>query len=234
MTAPLIGITGRRTSGDRQIGFLSDMAGADLDLYFADYTRGVIEAGGIPVYLPLEVDIADVIDRLDGVLVSGGADIDPARYGAGRDPDVFVVEPERDEHELALLAAAIDAERPVLGICRGLQVINVHFGGTLRQHVPDHTRYDVGVDRAAHGVTIEPGSILGSLYGTSADVNSLHHQTVGRLGHGLVATAHADDGVVEGVEYGDRLAAVQWHPEMLPTRPNDPIFRWIVERARSA
>ena len=228
---PLIGLSGRRTAGVNQAGYAPELHHLELDLYFADYARAIIEAGGLPVHLPLDVDPAEAVHRLDGVLLTGGADIDPVHFGAERHPMVTVVEHERDAFEFALLGEALEHERPVLGICRGIQVVNVHLGGTLDQHVEAHSRYDVGTAGVAHPVEIEATSSLGSLYGTSLKVNSLHHQTVRELGDGLTVSARADDGSVEGVERGDSLVAVQWHPEMMPTRAGDPIFRWLVDRA---
>jgi putative glutamine amidotransferase len=232
-TLPLIGLSGRRTHGRRQEGYAQELHHLDLDLYFADYSRAIIEAGGLPVNLPLDVDPALAAQRLDGILLSGGADIDPAHFDAEPHPFVTLLEPERDEFEFALLGQALEHELPVLGICRGLQLINVHLGGTLHQHIPGHSRYDVGSAGIAHSVEIDDGTILGSLYGSTADVNSLHHQTVDQLGDGLEVTARAGDGTVEGMESGDTLVAVQWHPEMMDTRPDDPVFRWLVERSAS-
>lgn len=228
---PLIGLSGRRTRGHRQEGYAPELHHLDLDLYFADYARAIIEAGGLPVHLPLDVDPALAIRRLDAILLSGGADIDSVRFDAPRDPAVSVVEPERDAFEFALLGEALRHELPVLGICRGLQLINVHFGGTLHQHVPEHSNYAVGTNGVAHPVTIDDGSILDSLYGSTVDVNSLHHQTVDEVGSGLKVSARAPDGTVEGLEAGDHVLAVQWHPEMMDGRSTDPVFRWIVERA---
>lgn len=232
-TLPLIGLTGRRTHGHRQEGYVQELHHLDLDLYFVDYARAVTEAGGLPVFLPLEVDPGLAVKRLDGILLTGGADVDPIRYDADRHPEVTEVERERDAFEFALLGEALHHHLPVLGICRGVQVINVHLGGTLHQHVPSHTRYDVGSAGLAHAVRFDAGSILGSLYGASVEVNSLHHQAIDRLGDGLTVTARSDDGAIEGVERGDDLVGVQWHPEMMDTRPDDPIFGWIVEGARS-
>ncbi len=240
--APLIGLPGRRITG-AQVGYAPVLAGLDLDLYFADYARGVIEAGGIPVHLPIDVDPAAVIDRLDGIVLSGGADIAPVRYGAEQHPAVTIVETERDDFEFDLLGQAIGAEIPVLGICRGLQLLNVHQGGTLVQHVEAHSRYDIAASAAAHTVSLSPGSQLADIYAdsyadTSVDgsrsglsVNSLHHQTIDRLGDGLAVAATSDDGVIEAIELGDSIIAVQWHPEMLPSRSHDPIFTWLVATA---
>lgn len=228
---PLIGVSGRRTHGHRQAGYAPELHHLELDLYFADYGRAIIEAGGLPLYLPLDVDPALAAQRLDGVLLTGGADIDPVRFDAEPHPAQTEIEHQRDAFELDLLSQALRLELPVLGICRGLQVLNVHFGGTLRQHAPEHSRYDVGTAGVAHTVRMESTSTLGSLYGETTEVNSLHHQTIDELGQGLTATARSDDNSIEGVEHGDKIVAVQWHPEMLKSRPEDPLFRWIVERA---
>jgi putative glutamine amidotransferase len=227
---PLIGLPGRRITG-RQIGYASVLEHLELDLYFADYARAVIDAGGIPVHLPLDVDPAVAMSRLDGIVLSGGADVDPARYDAERHEAVTVVEPERDEFEFALLRSALEAGAPVLGICRGLQLLNVHLGGTLDQHVAEHSRYDISTSTVAHEVEFADGSQLAALYGPSREVNSLHHQVVDRLGDGLTVTARASDGAVEGLELGDSVIAVQWHPEMMDDRSHDPVFSWLVARA---
>ncbi|MEM7288627.1 MAG: gamma-glutamyl-gamma-aminobutyrate hydrolase family protein, partial [Actinomycetota bacterium] len=163
----------------------------------------------------------------------GGTDIDPARYGAQPDPELLAVESERDDLELRLLECALEREIPVLGICRGIQLVNVHLGGTLNQHIPAHSRFDVSADTEVHDVDIAPDSVLRAIYGERRRVNSLHHQTVADVGSGLRVTATADDGTVEGLELGDNLVAVQWHPEMMTSRSTDPIFSWLVERASS-
>ena len=230
---PLIGQPGRRKKGSQITDFPDILHDLDLDLYFADYGRGVIEAGGLPVNLPIDVDIEAVAQRLDGVLLTGGTDIDPARYGADPDPELLGIETERDELELRLLETAMNRDIPILGICRGIQLVNVHLGGTLNQHVPEHSRFDVSADTEVHEVTMAPDSVLGGIYGERRQVNSLHHQTVADVAPGLTVTATADDGTIEGLELGDNLVAVQWHPEMMRSRPTDPIFSWLVDRASS-
>ncbi len=232
MSRPLIGLSGRRKVGSNIAGFPEILHHLDLDLYFADYARGVIEAGGIPVHLPMDVDPADLMDRLDGLMLSGGADIDPLRYGAESETEDFPPEPERDQFELDLLTQADAGSIPVLGICRGLQMVNVHRGGSLNQDVPPHARFSEPPQTEAHAVSLVPDSRLGQLYGPDRNVNSLHHQTIEQLGSDLRVTAHADDGTIEGIESTDgRIVAVQWHPEMMVSRPNDPIFGWLVEAA---
>ncbi len=228
---PLIGLPGRRKKAGLIEGFPSSFADVDVDLYLADYARSVLAAGGIPVNIPFDVDLEKLIGRLDGVLLTGGTDVDPQVYGEEQHPEVLSIEPERDGLEIDLYRLALANDVPVLGICRGLQLMNVAHGGTLHQHVPEHSRYDVDHSGAIHSVQIETGSALGELYGESLEVNSLHHQCVDQLGDGLAVTARAEDGSVEGLEFNERTIAVQWHPELLAESDQDPIFRWLVNTA---
>ena len=229
---PLIGLTGRRKIGSDIIGMLAPLADKQLDTYFSDYAHGVIAAGGLPVYLANDVDPVQVVDRLDGILLTGGADIGPARYGAESETDLYPPEPQRDEFELGLLGGASNRGVPVLGICRGHQLINVHAGGNLHKDVPQHAVIDKPPSTETHEVSFEAGTTLGDIYGASAWVNSLHHQTIDALGAGLLATGRAEDGVVEGLEHADLpIVSVQWHPEMMATRDSDPIFAWLVKTA---
>ncbi len=228
---PLIGLTGRRKTAAQLEGTPANLLGLEGDWYYADYARGVLAAGGLPVNLPLDVDPAEFAGRLDGIVLSGGADVWPERYGAEPAPTADPAETERDAFELSLLDAAVASAIPVLGICRGLQLINVQAGGTLHQDIPEHARYDQAPEATAHPITIVPGSQIAGLYGNEHHVNSLHHQTVDRLGSGLRVTAE-HEGTVEGLEHESLpILAVQWHPEMLTTRDSDPVFRWIVEAA---
>jgi putative glutamine amidotransferase len=166
--------------------------------------------------------------------------VDPARYGEERSARCGAVEAERDAWELALVEAAMAAGLPLLGICRGIQVLNVARGGTLIQDLEaggaavggGHQRDDVARGVTVHSVSLEPGSLAASLYGTLRQVNSLHHQAVDRLGAGLVASGHAPDGTVEALEMpGALVLGVQWHPEMLLDAQPDPGFVWLVARA---
>ena len=225
---PLIGLPGRRKSIRQIEGFPASLHHLHVDIYFADYARAIYAAGGMPVHLPLDADPQDWAHHLDGIVLTGGADVEPERYG--HDNHASDTEPHRDAVEFALFEAALGDGLPVLGICRGLQLINVHQGGTLEQHVPAHSRYDIAPHEESHVLAITPGSTLHRLFGDSARVNSLHHQTVGEVGKGLTVTAVAEDGVVEGVEMeGLPVVAVQWHPEMMDHR--DPTFDWIVRCA---
>jgi putative glutamine amidotransferase len=206
-----------------------------FDLHFSDYPASVAAAGGIPVELTRDADAVEVLARLDGLILSGGADVEPTRYGHAPDENLGSIEPERDEWELALLREARRLEMPVLAICRGVQLANVFFGGTLTQHVElddgsGHPQWDVDGRERTHEVNVVPGSLLSSIYPSKVGVNSLHHQTLAVLGNDLVVSATAPDGVVEALELpGHDLLGVQWHPELLE-KP-DPTFRWLVERS---
>lgn len=238
---PLVGMTGRRWPGSVLGDRVAAPIGAgEVDLHFADYSRAVAVAGALPVGLSRDASVGAIVERIDGIVLSGGADVDPAGYGQQRLPECGTVEEERDAWELALVDAAMVAGVPVFGICRGIQVLNVAFGGTLIQHLPllagsaveGHQRDDVTRGATAHAVKFEPGSLAASLYGTERQVNSLHHQAVDRLGSGLVASGHASDGTVEAVELpGALVLGVQWHPEMLVHVQPDPGFIWLVARA---
>jgi putative glutamine amidotransferase len=193
----------------------------------AIYFQGVNLAGGIAVLLPPQpVDsgaAARVLDGLDGLILTGGKDVDPARYG--RQPHPTTDEPDRlrDAWEFALLDEALRRGIPVLGICRGAQMLNVALGGTLHQHLPDvigHTHHQKG--NAVFGtsaVWTEPGTRLADLIGASSDAQCYHHQAIDRVGDGLIVSARDDDGVIEAVELDRRsrpdhwVVGVQWHPE---------------------
>jgi putative glutamine amidotransferase len=185
------------------------------------YVDKVTQAGGLPVLLPPLDGGSGVLPRLDGLVLSGGGDIQPARYGANPHPASERFSAERDSAELNLCRRAIAMGLPLLGICRGLQVINVALGGTLHQHLPDLVGDDThSPERAgcgAHKVSIESGTRLAQILGRSeAAVPTHHHQAIDHLGRDLVATAWADDGVIEAVEFGQKapfMVGVQWHPE---------------------
>ncbi|MEL7210775.1 MAG: gamma-glutamyl-gamma-aminobutyrate hydrolase family protein, partial [Actinomycetota bacterium] len=153
---PLIGLPGRRIMSEGLNGWPEPLHGLEVDLYLASYAQGVVEAGGLPVHIPLDVEPEAIIPHLDGLVLTGGADVEPARYGAGAHPELITPEPERDQLEFGLLAAAEACDLPVLGVCRGLQIINVAHGGTLAQHVPEHLRFDVPYTDPVHPVhTVE-------------------------------------------------------------------------------
>ena len=184
------------------------------------YLDAVVRAGGQPVVLPpLEAtleDLADTLGRLDGVCLTGGPDLDPLRYGAGEvHAQVGAVDADHDDLDLAVARTAIELGMPVLGICRGHQVLNVALGGTLVQHIEDH-RF------VHHAVALAPGSLVAEAVGHEVPVgHSVHHQAIDRLGAGLVVTGRADDGTIEAVELPGRwVVGVQWHPE--DTAAHDP------------
>lgn len=224
--APLIAVTGRRRSASGVHSGPPALDRLQADLYFTGYADHIGAAGGLAVYLPATVDAEAAAGRVDGLVLTGGTDVDPARYGAPVRATTPPLDPARDEVELALLEAALRHDLPVLAIFRGLQLVNVGRGGTLHAHLTEHPT------GGRHEVRTEPGSTLHALHGATTGVNSLHHQSVDRLGRDLVVTARAPDGVVEGVELqGARLLGVQWHPEQLDTAPQ-PVFDWLVEAAR--
>ena len=237
MSSPLIGLTGRRWPA-RWLGehVPSAMRELQVDLHFSDYPGAVAAAGGAAVELTRDADVETVIARLDGLVLSGGADLEPSRYGEQAQAELGDVEPERDEWEFALLREARRTGLPMLGICRGAQLANVFFGGTLHQHVgldegAGHPQWDVDGHHRTHEVRVVAGTLLATLVDERLDVNSLHHQTIARVGSGLVVAATAPDGVIEALELpGHDVLAVQWHPELLD-RP-DPTFTWLIERAR--
>lgn len=238
---PLIGIS-------VGAGPLKEPNGAQLRVR-STYPQAVMLAGGAPVMIPLKIDrgvLRSIYDRLDGVIVTGGGDMAPSSYGA--EPSVFTVEvdPDRDEIETQLVRWAVEDDKPLLGICRGHQVLNVAMGGTLiqdvREEVPGSLRHDGPNDdwflRFPHEVQVERGSKLFKAMGLTSErlpVNSMHHQAVGQVAPGLCAVAHADDGIIEGLEHPDRrfIVSVQWHPEALAGRepPQRHLFEALVRAA---
>ena len=215
MARPLIGITTyhRETSGRSRF---------TLPTAYVDALRA---AQGLAVLAtPGEQEPEELLERLDGLVLSGGGDLDPAGYGgAGDHAHTYSVSPERDAFEIALIRAALARGLPTLAICRGMQILNVALGGDLHVHLPDVvgeavTHRSSQTQAAWHPVRLEPGARLASLLGarTLRAVPSWHHQALSRLGAGLRAVAWAPDGVIEAVELaGERqLVAVQWHPEL--------------------
>jgi putative glutamine amidotransferase len=192
-----------------------------LPLGYSDAVQG---AGGLALMLPPDDEAAEhpseLLDRLDALLLAGGRDIDPLTYGARPDPHTGEPSPERDRFELALVSAALDRDMPVLGVCRGMQMLNVACGGTLLQHLEgellERHRHTPGVF-SDHDVTLDPGSLAArAAGGERVAVRSHHHQAIGELGEGLAVTGRsAEDGLVEAVELpGKRFAlGVLWHPE---------------------
>ncbi|WP_169816090.1 gamma-glutamyl-gamma-aminobutyrate hydrolase family protein [Nocardia miyunensis] len=223
-------------------------ASREIDFYFSDYAACVRRADGIPAYLPYEAGTAEAIRRFDGLIVTGGQDIHPGRWGgdqsvipADADPryNSSAHDTSRDAYEAALICAAIDERIPVLGVCRGHQMLNVALGGRLVDDLPPSELSHYSADAAPtdgesdHVVTFAPGSTLYGVYGPQARVNSWHHQAVDTCGADLVVTARARDGVVEAIEIpGREVVGVQWHPEWQSTP--DPLFEWLMRAAAAS
>jgi gamma-glutamyl-gamma-aminobutyrate hydrolase PuuD len=202
----------------------------------AAYVEALERAGGRPVLIPpSEHGVEETLDAVDGLLFSGGSDLDPDLYDQEAHDETSGIVPERDRAELALLEAALARDLPVLAVCRGSQVLNVARGGDLVQHLPDV----VGDDKhkhtpgtfADHDVTLQPGTRLASLLGDHAPVKSHHHQGFGRVGDGLRVAAHAEDGTIEAVEDPSHRFAfgVLWHPE---AGEDLKLFEELVDAAR--
>ncbi|MFI9613869.1 gamma-glutamyl-gamma-aminobutyrate hydrolase family protein [Streptomyces sp. NPDC052023] len=211
MTRPLIGVSTYLEPGARWGVWELDAA-----LLPAAYPRLVQRSGGLAAMLPPDAPdhAAAAVARLDGLVIAGGPDVDPARYGAERDPRTGPPARERDAWELALVDAALAARVPLLGVCRGMQLLNVALGGTLVQHLDGHAEA-VGVF-GGHAVKPVPGTRYARAVPEEVTVPTYHHQSVDRLGTGLVPSAHAADGTVEAVELPGSpwVLGVQWHPEM--------------------
>jgi putative glutamine amidotransferase len=229
--APLIGITAHAS-------LVADGSGVDVlhEVAQVAYVRAVRKAGGIPVLLPVgdDDDSERVLARVDGLVVTGGDDVNPDRYGAAPAPETKAVDHALDDYEIALVDAAVRDNRPMLCICRGIQVLNVALGGTLCQHFDGH--FDLSnYNEPVHEVRLEPGSMLAKVMGaTQVSVNSLHHQALDALAQPLSAVGYTDDGLVEGVEVdGCGFAlGVQWHPELLRHRPEHlALFEALVAAA---
>ncbi len=199
------------------------------------YVDAIERAGGRALVVPpAEEDIEQTLDALDGIVFSGGADVDPAQYGAEAHPETDTPQSRRDAGELALLQAALERDLPTLAICRGFQLLNIARGGDLVQHLPEAVGNDdhkqIPGAFAIHPVEIKEDSRLGSIVGVRSDVTSHHHQAPGRVGEGLVETAWAADGTLEAFEDPDKRFAVgvQWHPE---AGEDQKLFDALVEEA---
>lgn len=218
--------------------FPANFAEQRVDIHLAAYSDCVAHAGGVAVMLPCLESSVEVLDRVDALVLTGGGDVDPANYGEEPHETVSGVDPLRDRVEIALVHRAIELGLPVLAVCRGMQVLNVALGGTLIQHLEgdglhNHAAWGDPVHARTHPVSFAADSLAHRLLGTTVDVNTLHHQALGRLAPALVCTGRAPDGVVESVEIPNRdVWGVQWHPELLAPQP-DPTFRWLVSRAQA-
>ncbi len=229
--APIIGIT-----ASELVATYGGVWKERSSLVPAEYVHAVARAGGVPVVLPAAGLAEAVATRIDGLMLTGGGDVDPALFGAEAHPEAGKPDLLRDQFEIGLLEAASAGGLPVLAICRGIQVVNVWRGGTLHQHLPD-----IGADPdhlgepgvyGSHRVRVEPRSRLGAILGAPVvDVPTHHHQAVDLIGDGLRASGWSGDGIVEALEDPDAryLVAVQWHPEV----GDDPsLFDSLVAAAR--
>jgi putative glutamine amidotransferase len=200
----------------------------------ADYVRAVSASGGAPVLVPPGASLPETLDAVDGLVFSGGSDLDPELYEAEAHPETSGVIRERDDFELELMRAALERDVPMLAICRGSQVLNVALGGDLEQHVPDRIGTDLHKEVngvfADHDVDVLAGTRLASILDDRQDVKSHHHQGFGRLGSGLREAARAPDGTVEALEDPARrfTVGVLWHPE---AGEDTALFRALVTEA---
>ena len=197
-----------------------------------DYTKSVVASGGIPLVIPVTKDreiIKAQLELIDGLILSGGADINPFLYGQDFKEGIGIISPERDECEMIILEEFLKTGKPILGICRGHQLINIYFNGTLfqdmRYYGKDYLKHEQELypELATHIVNIvEKDNMLAELYGDKVATNSFHHQSVDRLGEGLTVIAKANDGIVEAFQKKDHkfLYGIQWHPEMMTARGN--------------
>jgi len=202
----------------------------------ADYVRAVSSAGGAPVLVPPGSSLPETLDLVDGLVFSGGSDLDPELYAAESHPETGGVIRERDDFELELMRVALERDVPMLAICRGSQVLNIALGGDLEQHVPDRVGTELhrevpGVF-SEHDVAVVDGTKLASIIGERHDVKSHHHQGFGSLGSGLREAARAPDGTLEALEDPSRrfTVGVLWHPEAGEDRA---LFEALVAEARA-
>ncbi|MGI8649245.1 MAG: gamma-glutamyl-gamma-aminobutyrate hydrolase family protein [Rubrobacter sp.] len=248
--APIIGVTATLKEDTETVATrpLGRYVRNDLD-----YVAGVAEAGGIPVVLPpvavpggYEGYARALIGTLDGLLLSGGSDLDPKYYGEEALPELDVTLPERDRFEMALIEEALNRDIPIFGICRGMQVLNVALGGTLYQDLP--TQLDAAMEshrqtddkwEPRHEVHLESSSLAEKILSCSTPANSYHHQAIKNLAGGLRATGHSPDDIIEAVESRDFseawLLGVQWHAEAMRSVRSEhaDLFRAHVEAARN-
>ena len=229
------------------IGIGSDVAvhagQRDRAFVYTTYIESLKKAGAVPVLIPPQPENAgDILDGVDGLVLAGGEDCDPAVYGEERHPTVEPMDPRRQNNDLALAKLARDRGIPTLGICLGLQVMNVAAGGTLIQDIDSVMKTDIDhasdpSDRNRHDVGVEASTGLGKILGArNFNVNSSHHQAINAVGGGLRVTARAPDGIIEGLEDASHpfYLGVQWHPEDMPGESSaSALFGALVEAARN-
>ncbi|SHK22542.1 putative glutamine amidotransferase [Anaerobranca californiensis DSM 14826] len=210
-----------------------------------DYITAVVEGGGIPVIIPSNIKVENIpqlITKIDGLLLSGGDDVNPLIFGEQPHPKLGDVDPLRDILEIHLVKTALEKKKPILGICRGLQVTNVALGGTILQDIFSQREKVLGHRQKgprfylSHQVYIEKDTLLANVIGkTEVLVNSFHHQSIGVLGENLLINCRSSDGIIEGIEsYCGNILAVQWHPENLwrYTDEHIKLFKWLVDKSK--
>lgn len=228
----VIGITGRQVSATDD--FPKRLQHLYSEAFITDYAHAVAATGAIPVLLSRAADPHELALRLDGFVLAGGEDVDPRCYGAVPGPHSSLLDPSRDVFEIDLVHAALARERPLLGICRGAQLLNVAFGGSLTPDLPvgsgeSHAFVGYPASHRSHAVDITPDTQLAVPFGDRLMVNSYHHQCIDQVGTGVVIAGRAPDGVVEAIELpGTDMLGVQWHPEMFSDI--EPLFQWLTER----
>ena len=229
MSAPVIGVT---TSVNVRDYETPEQA---VVMIPANYPQAIRRAGGIPILLTEGDDVETLLARLDGIIIAGGRDVDPARYGEEPHERTDNLRPEQDTWESALIATAIERDLPLLCVCRGHQLLAVERGGRLHQHLPETSGYEkhgaTGGEWSNHAVEIDPNSRLGSILGTNVIGNSGHHQGVADAGD-LTIVGRTEDGLIEAVELpgASFLLSMQWHPEMLN---QTKVFDALIEAARA-
>ena len=230
-TKPLIGIASVTISGDMHNGEFR----YDWYMAISSYVRCITNAGADPVILIPGSDPARMISMVDGLLIQGGKDVSPSLYGEDKVPECGTNDIMEDEFHIALIKEAIRQKKPILGICRGLQIINVTLGGTLYQHLPNQEhRHLEDYENPSHTISVVPGTKLASIFGEGVlHVNSLHHQGIKNLAPSLTAAAYSPDGLIEAVE-ADGIIAVQYHPEAMKEKYGEyqRLFDFFIENCK--
>ncbi|MBU1636144.1 gamma-glutamyl-gamma-aminobutyrate hydrolase family protein [bacterium] len=241
MHRPLIGLISGYAPPDKSRKFSQ---GNSINSVELNYSLCIEKGGGLPVLIPYikeDEGLTQFCSQLDGLLLVGGDDVDPARYDQEMLPTKYPPVPERDTFEERFLKHFLQTGKPVLGICRGIQLLNVHFGGSLIQDLPHqmsivHHMQEAGSSLIAHMVTVKPDSLIARLLGPEPiEVNSFHHQCVDRIGDGLKAVGYSEEGIVEVIEHESHpfCLAVQWHPERMQYDERQmKLFSGFVEATR--
>ncbi|HHT9158492.1 MAG TPA: gamma-glutamyl-gamma-aminobutyrate hydrolase family protein [Candidatus Brocadiaceae bacterium] len=231
------------------IGINCDYEEEDKQPYsflYRDYSEAIIAAGGIPLLLPIIKDKTDVkllLDKIDGILLTGGNDVPPRRYREEKHKNTICVHPDKDVSDFTLLETAIKMKKPILAICYGTQLVNVALGGSLIQDIPSEVETpiihkDSNNKQYTHSVTVNKDTLLYKIVGTDRiEANSTHHQAIKKVGKGLTDTAHTADGIIEAIELNDYqfLLGVQWHPErMIDSQHHLALFNALINASKQA